>query len=71
MSVPHQALLITVKSAGEYNGYNVLVGGQQAYYRPYDGKDWDGVMDEACEGLAELLREKLGFPENEPEDEVW
>lgn len=68
MSTPHQAIFLTVEQAGWYNGYNVKIGGQQAYYRPYDGSDWDDVVDEACKALGELLREKLGHPAEEPED---
>lgn len=70
MSVPHHALLITVTRESEYDGHNVMFGGQQAYFRPYDGCDDDDVIDEACKALGELLREKLGFPEEEPES-IW
>jgi hypothetical protein len=61
------SLIIQVEGAGFYNGYNVLINGKQAYYRPYDGSHGDEVLAEFAETLGAIVRERLGHPEEEPE----
>jgi hypothetical protein len=65
--------IFEVKATGdgwnEYAGDNVLIDGVQAYYRPYDGSDTQDVIKEAAGALGTLLREKLGYFEEAPEEE--
>lgn len=61
--------VITVEGEGFYRGHTVSLDGQPVYYRPYDGKDFAEVAEEFALTLGRLVGEKLGYPQQMPEDE--
>jgi hypothetical protein len=58
-----------VDKYSEYGGYNVMIDGVQAYHRPYDGSSTEDVVKEAAGALGALLREKLDYFEEAPEED--
>lgn len=70
------SLIITVESVSDhwsYDGHNVYFQGELAYWRKYDGKNADDVLEEAAQTLGELVRDRLGYPKTAPEivEEGW
>lgn len=65
--------VVSVESAGFYQGHNVKINGVQAFHRPYDGKHSGDVEHEVAAALGELLREKLRLNKEAPpeEDDNW
>lgn len=61
-------LIIKVEGAGWHDGHNVYFNDMFAYYRRYDGSSASEVEEEAVKAIAELVREKLGHPEHEPDE---
>jgi hypothetical protein len=61
--------ILSVEGAGFYRGHNVKINGVQVAHRPYDGSGVDTVELEVAEALGELIREKLGWNEEAPEQE--
>lgn len=61
--------VITVEGQGFYRGHVVKVNGKDAYYRPYDGSDFEEVAEEFAETLGRLVGEKLGHPAKNPEED--
>jgi hypothetical protein len=61
--------IFQIEDAGWYEGHNVKINGIQVAHRPYDGSlDYD-VEREVAEAFGELLREKLGWNKEAPEDD--
>lgn len=46
----------------DHVGRTVYLNDQVIGFRPYNGADDDEIADEVLAGLAELLREKFGWP---------
>lgn len=68
----HTGLVIVVESFGEYSGDDVFINNVKIGHRPYDGADSQDAANEAVTALAEMLRERLGWPKKEPtEDDPW
>lgn len=62
--------VLYIKTEGEeYCGHDVYLGDYKIGYRAYDGSWSNEVVDEVAEALAEILREKLGWPEDKPEED--
>jgi hypothetical protein len=62
----NKALIVEVESEFEdsYDGTEVYLNGCKIGYRAWDGKSREEISEEVSQALAELLREKLGWPEN-------
>lgn len=60
-------LLIQVEG-GEYGPHEVSLNGVVVGYRPHDGSCPEEIQEEVLKTFAELLRERLGWPEENPEE---
>jgi hypothetical protein len=49
-----------------YGGHNIYINNCFLGYRRYSGHSIEEIKTEVCESLAELLREKLGWPIDPP-----
>ena len=70
MNLP-TALIITVENvwSDDYGGCNVYLSGQLIGHRPYDGSDTAEVAAQVVRALSGLLRERLGWKPEAPDDE--
>ena len=61
---------LTVEPAGFYAGHDVSLSGRPLGRRPYDGSDSTEVFAEVADALAGLLREKLGWPVPDEDEDL-
>jgi hypothetical protein len=64
------ALVITVDGEDrDYGGNDVYLGEIKIGHRPYDGSWKEDIAKEAAASLAALLRERLGWPLEAPDED--
>lgn len=65
---PYNAPLLISVEGGDLGPHEVRLNGELIGYRPWDGSMLEEVVSEVAGALAGLLGERLGWPQNDPEE---
>ncbi len=65
------ALVVTAEPVGHYQGWHMQLNGQPIGHMPYDGSNAEEACDKVVTELALLLRERLGWSVEAPDDDDY
>jgi hypothetical protein len=64
----NKAIIVEVESDVDdsYTGMEVYLNGEKIGFRQWDGSSREDVQREVSKALADIIRERLGWPEEKP-----